>query len=158
MRFFVQHKKSEFISLLVVLFSLTFYLFIFFSVLLKFGSNQFFPEEIVLDINGNLDEFIEPKELTALIENIHINLFINLIGFLSIAGILFRTLINHKLKILLVFVGFLSILIYPLSLLGIKFLWEGFGYLAFASFLLIIIVFFVVNSINILSFLNGKIR
>jgi len=121
MRFFVQHKKSQFINLLVVLFSLSFYLFLFFSVWLKIESNQFFPSDLVLDIKGNTEEFIEPKETVALIEQIHIELFLNLLAFLSLIGIMFRTLINHSLKILIVFFGFLAIVIYPLSILGIKF-------------------------------------
>jgi hypothetical protein len=158
MRFFVQHKKENFISLLVILFSTVFYLFIIFSVWLKLESNQFFPSDLVLDIKGNPDEFIEPKEIVSLVEEIHVNLFLNLIALLSISGILFRTLINHNFKIFLTFSGFLAVILYPLSILGIKFLCNCFGIVSFISYLFLIFVFFIVNSINLISFLTGKFR
>ncbi len=158
MRFYVQHKKTDFINLLVVLFSISFYLFLIFSVWLKIESNQFLPSDIILDIKGNPEEFIEPKEIVPLIESIHINLFLNLIAFLSIAGIFFRTLVKHSLKILVVFLGFLFIIISPISLIGIKFLSDFFGYSAFLSYVFLILIYFTVNSINLFSFLTGKIK
>ncbi len=158
MRFFVQHKKSQFINLLVVLFSFSFYLFLFFSVWLKIESNQFFPFDLVVDIKGNPEEFIEPKELVLLIEQIHIELFLNLLAFLSLVGIMFRTLISHSLKILIVFFGFLAIVLYPLSILGIKFLSIYFGYVGFISYVFLLFLYFIVNSINLISFLTGKVR
>ncbi len=158
MRFFVQHKKSQFINLLVVLFFFSFYLFLFFSVWLKIESNQFFPSDLVVDIKGNPEEFIEPKELVSLIEQIHMELFLNLLAFLSLVGIMFRTLISHSLKILIVFFGFLAIVLYPLSILGIKFLSVYFGYIGFISYAFLLFLYFVVNSVNLISFLTGKIR
>ncbi len=158
MRFFVQHKKSQFINILVVLFSLSFYLFLFFSVWLKIESNQFFPSDLVIDIKGNSEEFIEPKEMVALIEQIHMELFLNLLAFLSLVGIMFRTLISHSLKILIVFFGFLATVLYPLSILGIKFISVYFGYVGFVSYIFLLFLYFIVNSINLISFLTGKVR
>ncbi len=158
MRFFVQHKKSNFINLLVILYSLSFYLFIIFSVWLKIESNQFFPSDLISDIKGNPEEFIEPKELISIIEEIHIYLFLNLLAFLFLIGIMFRTLLVHSVKLLVVFFGFLAIVLYPLSILGLKFFCNCFGYINFFSFMFLILVYLFLNSFNLISFITGKIK
>ena len=158
MRFVVQSKKATLINVLVILFSLSFYIFIFSLVAYKLEAKLFFPEDILLDIKGNPDEFLEPKPFLTVLEELHINLFLYTTSLLVIFSILYRTVISNRVKITLILIGFISMFVEKLSVFGIVYLSDFFAYVKSLSFLLFILTIIIVNSLNLFSFLTGKIK
>ncbi len=158
MRFVVQHKKAVYINFLVILFSLAIYPFLALYVLFKYFTNELFPKDIVLALQGNPEEFLEPKSLEAIIEAIHIESFLSIILFLTILSIFIRVNISDKVKIFTSLFLFLFYLGYIFSIFAIKFGLNAFSYVYFASFIGFISLSFIVNTINLFSFLTGKIK
>jgi len=158
MRFVVQSKKATLINLLVILFSLSFYTFILLLILYTIEAKTFFPKDIILDIKGNPEEFLEPKPFLSILEQIHISLFLYITSMLVVSSILYRTLVSNSIKVLLITVGFLSALLEEVSIFGIVYISNTFAYVKFLSFLIFIITLTVINTINFISFLIRKIK
>ncbi len=158
MRFVVQSKKATLINLLVILFSLSFYMFILLLILYTIEAKTFFPKDIILDIKGNPEEFLEPKPFLSVLEQIHISLFLYITSMLVVSSILYRTLVSNSLKSFLITVGFLSAVLEELSILGVVYISDTFAYVKFISFLVFVITLTVINTVNLISFLTGKIK
>ncbi len=158
MRFVVQSKKATLINLLVILFSLSFYMFILLLILYTIEAKTFFPKDIILDIKGNPEEFLEPKPFLSILEQIHISLFLYITSMLVVSSILYRTLVSNCLKGFLITAGFLSVLFEEFSILGVVYISDIFAYIKFISFLVFAITLSVINTINFISFLTGKIK
>ncbi len=158
MRFVVQSKKATLINLLVILFSLSFYMFILLLILYTIEAKTFFPKDIILDIKGNPEEFLEPKPFLSVLEQIHISLFLYITSMLVVSSILYRTLVSNSLKSFLITVGFLSAILEELSILGVVYISDTFAYVKFISFLVFVITLTVINTVNFISFLTGKIK
>ncbi len=158
MRFVVQSKKATLINLLVILFSLSFYMFILLLTFYTIEAKTFFPKDIILDIKGNPEEFLEPKPFLSILEQIHISLFLYITSMLVVSSILYRTLVSNRLKGFLITAGFLSVLFEELSILGVVYISDIFAYIKLISFLVFAITLTVINTINFISFLTGKIK
>jgi len=158
MRYTVQHKKSRYISFLIVNLSLGINFFLVMFVFYKYLMEELFPEQIRLSILGDPDQFLEGKSLLQIVETVHIEVFLILLTALTVMSILLRVEIPEKLKLLFIFLGFISGFIYAVSPFLVSFLWEGFSNVQFLSFCLFIITCFLVNTLNIYCFLTGKIK
>jgi len=158
MRFVVQHKKASYINFLVLIFSTGAYFYIFLFPVYKYLTEEFFPKQIILALKGNPEEFLEPKDILSIMESLHIELFLLLVFFLTVSSILIRTSIKDKIKIYLIFSGFLSVFMYVFSIFGVKFLSDVFSYFYFISIIFIFLTGFFINSINIVCFITGKIK
>lgn len=101
---------------------------------------------------------MEPKDLVSIIENLHIESFLLIVFFLTIFSILIRTNIKNSLKLIFIFLGFLSVFIYISSIFAIRYLSDFFSYIYFISLITIFVIGIVVNSLNLVCFLTGKIK
>ncbi len=158
MRFVVQSKKATFINVLVILFSLSFYIFLFVLVLYRLESGTLFPSDILLDIKGDPDQFLEPKPFLTILEQMHINLFIYNTAIVIISSILYRTALNKGLKYILVVSGFISMYVEELSTFGVLYFGNVFAYIGSLSFFVMVVVMFLINTVNLIWFIAGKIK
>ncbi|ACO04001.1 MAG TPA: hypothetical protein DEP48_00410 [Persephonella sp.] len=158
MRYVVQHKKSNYIRFLVIFFSLSVYLYLVSVLVLRYELDYLFPDQILLQIRGNPDEFLEPVSFHSLLEEIHIYLFINLMIFLTLSSINLRTSLPDYLKYTSGSVALFFILLESFSKILVYYGLDTFSLLSFLSFLLYNSVFFLINSLNTYSFLRGSIR
>ncbi|WP_456402645.1 hypothetical protein [Persephonella sp.] len=158
MRYVVQHKKANYIRLLIILFSISVFLYLFLFTLLRFSMDYLFPSEISLYILGNPEEFLEPISLPSLLEEIHISLFINITLFITVSSILFRVKIPEVVKLTLSSLGFTFLILEPVFKLLVYFGFEFFSLFSFLSFVGFIITGFIINLINIFCFIKGHIK
>ncbi len=158
MRFVVQSKKATLINVLVILFSLSFYIFVFSLIFYRLESNTLLPSQIVLDLKGNLEEFLEPKPISTVLEQMHINLFIFNTALLILSSILYRTFTDKKVKFILIVSGFFSMYFEELSTLAVIYLDDKFSYVVSIGFFVMVFIMTLINSINLISFLTGKIK
>ncbi len=157
-RYTLQHKKSGFITFLVVLFSLSVYTFITGFIFYKYLSDSLFSNDIVFQINGNPDIFMEGMELLQIIEMLHIEGFLLSMLFLTVFSINLRTLLPENLKVLLIMAGFISTGFYLLAPFGIKYISQLWGYVYTAGLLLSSLILVAVNTVNLYSFITGKLK
>ncbi|HIE59862.1 MAG TPA: hypothetical protein EYH43_01915 [Persephonella sp.] len=158
MRFVVQHKKAVYINFLVVLFSLAIYPFLSLYTLFKYLTNELFPEDIILALQGNPEEFLEPKSIEAIIEAIHIESFLSIILFITLLSIFIRVNLPDKVKIYVSMILFIFYITYIFSIFAVRFGLNFFSYTYFISFIGFIFLAFGINTINLFAFLTGKIK
>jgi hypothetical protein len=158
MRFVVQHKKALYINFLIFLYSIGIYFFIISFGAYKFLSKEFFPQDILLSIKGNPDEFLESKSLLSIMESVHIELFLLLTVFITLFSVFIRTNFSEFFKINILFWGSFFIFLYFMSVFGIKYLSDYFSNIYFISLIAILLNLFLINSLNIYCFLAGKVK
>ena len=158
MRYVVQHKKATYINFLVILINIAIYFFLALFIAFKFITNELFPNDLVLSLKGNPEEFLEPKSLDMVIEFMHIESFMVIVLLLTVISIFIRTIYNDKLKIYFSFILFLSAFLYFSSIFGVIFISETFAYINFLSFCILIFGTLIINTLNLYSFLSGKIK
>ena len=158
MKFVVQHKKAVYINFLVVLFSLAIYTFLSLYILFKYLTNELFPKDIILALQGNPERFLEPKSIEAIIEDIHIESFLSVILFITLLSIFIRVNLPEKVKIYASLGLFIFYITYIFSIFTVKFGVNAFSYAYFISFVGFIFLAFVINTINLFAFLTGKIK
>jgi phosphoglycerol transferase MdoB-like AlkP superfamily enzyme len=98
-----------------------------------FGSS---PQAIILTLQGNPEEFTEPLDLLALLEQLHIGLFLGVLALFSTLAILLRLNLSNKHKMGIIFIAMSTLLISALSLLATYFIAPFFAYLLYPSTLL----------------------
>ena len=158
MRYTVQHRKSKYISFLVLNLSFGVQFFLILFVVYKYLMEEFFPEQIKLSILGDPDQFLEGKSLLQIVESVHIEVFLIMLTTLTVMSIMLRAEITEKLKIFFIFTGFISGFVYAVSPFAVSFLGETFSYVQFLFFCLFIVICSAVNTLNIYCFLTGKIK
>ncbi|WP_457643018.1 hypothetical protein [Persephonella sp.] len=156
MRYAVQHKKSSYINTLVVLFSLSVYLFLAVFLVYKYLAEEVFPSDIYTVIAGKPEEYIEGLTFLQITEKLHTEVFLLGMVYLTIFSINLRVSINEKLKNVLTICGFLCLILYCAGILLVKTGIPASAYVYTFSFLSLVFIFTVVNTLNIYGFTRGK--
>ncbi|SNZ06387.1 hypothetical protein SAMN06265182_0659 [Persephonella hydrogeniphila] len=158
MRYVIQHKKSFYITFLILLFSVSLYFFILSFGAYKYLSEEFFPEDIKVALLGNPEEFLEGKTVLQIVETIHIEIFLILVVLLTVFSVNLRVLMKESIRYLLIGIGFISGIVYSLSPFVVKFISPIFSFVQSISLSLFLLTTLFVNSLNIYAFLRGKVR
>ncbi len=158
MRYLVQHKKAKYINFLVISLCISVYIYLVFASVLRYEMGYIYPDQITLYIKGNPDEFLEPIPLLSLLEEIHIYLFINIMLFLILFSISFRTFFPDIYKVLFGSAGLFFILLESIGKLAVYYGFTAFSLFSSVSFFVYIFIFFFINSVNLYCFVRGKIR
>ena len=90
-----------------------------------FGSSA---QEILSTLNGNPDEFIEPLNLSSLLEHIHISLFLSILALFTTMAIVLRIKLGYTHKKTIILIAMFSLLLSFLSLMGTYFWHDLFVY------------------------------
>jgi len=108
-------EQNRLLTLQVLWLTVILVLFVFSDLVLHHYQIGLVPAQAVETILGNEEAFLEPMLLPALLERIHIDIFISMITLMLLVVIYIRLTQNGKNK--MIHVAFITAILAPLSLL-----------------------------------------
>lgn len=127
-------EQNRLLTLQVLLLTAILTLFIFSDMVLHHYQIGLTPTQALETLLGNEEAFLEPMLLTALLERIHMDIFISMITLMLLVVIYIRLSKNRKNK--MIHLSFLSAILAPISLLLGYFYGEIFIFLWLGLFVL----------------------
>lgn len=127
-------EQNRLLTLQVLLLTAILTLFVFSDLVLHHFQIGLTPAKAMETILGNVEAFVEPMLLTALLERIHIDIFISMITLMLLVVIYIRISKNRQNK--MIHLAFLSAILAPISLLTGYFYGEMFIFIWLGLFVL----------------------
>lgn len=127
-------EQNRLLTLQVLMLTAILTLFVFSDLVLHHFQIGLTPATAMVTILGNEEAFVEPMLLTALLERIHIDIFISMITLMLLVVIYIRLSKNRKNK--MIHLAFLSAILSPISLLMGYFFGEMFIFIWLGLFVL----------------------
>lgn len=138
-------RENSFLKSMMLFWFLMLLVFIVFNLLFEMSRFGITPAQIRISVLGDPSLYIQPKDLSSLLTEIHTQLFIYSIAFIMCISIFVHTRVLIKLKILFIWILALAILLDSASILGLHFLSPFFSYIKAFSFLIIEMSFLLVS-------------
>ena len=142
-------KKNPLMRNLAVFFLVFEMLYVAGTVLMWIEERGFSPAAVRSEYLGSENEFIEPKSLTLLLEEVHTRSFFAAILLLAGSSILASTTVAHRLKIVLIYATSAGALTYVLCGPLIRYASPVFLYVMILSFVLYYLGLFAMAALSI---------